>query len=98
MKPLNLIYKQTNQEKMDGHIKVTQVDVEATLQAIIDQVNELTPGGAAHVFLDPKEFTFPTKRFKATDIYIENNSWNQPTIVFKSEAEAQAALELLLNL
>jgi hypothetical protein len=96
MKPLEIIYNTVDGEPVS-------VRVASTLQAIIDRLNELSEILTA----DKKEMTPEAvldwvnspKRFN--DSELEVVEWNSEMSLikgFKSKAEAQAALELLLNL
>jgi len=98
MKRLEIKYNTSMVERDSGNI-----DIEATLQSIIDRVNEHTEKlneMTAGVGVEATYVTggVPPKRFKAYDLAIAQ--WTNGVYLiegFKSEAEAQAALELLLN-
>lgn len=123
MKPLEII------TRLEGTAFETRevIDRDATLQAIIDRVNELSkqkkvisgnvtltthlpymPGmnTTDGIKITPgvitKEFDTSPKRFTAEDIdytWIDyGEGWGTDALTFKSKAEAQAALEALLNL
>ena len=112
MKPLELIGVRLHGIEMDD-----EVDIEATLQAIIDRVNELSEMANNPLYTVPDDFKWegkiepgsirklvPPKHFKAGEVIIKpiyegmRDTYYMVGTVHSSEAEAQAALELLLNL
>jgi len=101
MNPLKIQYKTFNSG-------CQTVRVEATLRAVVDRVNELSEKLNCDCDQAPEQQEYnghtryceaglQPKRFKADDIRMVCN-WGETRLVFKSEAEAQAALEALLNL
>jgi hypothetical protein len=104
MEPLKKQYNHVYHARIPNLIIEQSLDVDATLQALIDRVNELSEILTA----DKKEMTPESvldwvnspKRFKAEGLRVQKWSDYEECAIgyFKSEAEAQAALELLLNL
>jgi len=93
MKPLKLIKEDIG---MAGGWHSINIPLEENFQAIIDRVNELSEK-MRHTNCDCCEH--PPQRFRANEIWVESEENGYTVRIWRnSEAEAQAALELLLNL
>jgi hypothetical protein len=82
-----------------GHVLSDTLNVHATLQAIIDRVNELSERADKRDSLCGYSTKPETKRFKA-EWFLDQSDNGKYFLkaYFPTKAEAQAALEALLNL